>query len=241
METIAFEKTFEHEKDHWWFAGRRKIVFDTIERYAAGKMKLVEVGCGTGYTLEMVGGFGQRIGVEKDFAAIVRARRPDAWHSVCGDINHLPILDHSADCVLLLDVLEHVDDENAALSEISRICAAGGSLIVTVPAFQCLWSGEDVVSRHRRRYTRARLIALLDDNGFCVEKASYFNFFLLPFMLLVILYNRFFNRRSARESNLFPIPRLLNRICAKILGSESGIMRYMNFPVGSSILCAAKK
>ncbi len=112
----------------------------------------------------------------------------------------LPRLSGRFDIVTCLDVLEHLDDDVAGLRTIRSLLAPGGQIVVTVPAYDWLWSGEDVISMHRRRYTRRRLLAAARAAGLDVLYASYFNLSVLPAMTAVVWKRRWFNRDEARKA-----------------------------------------
>ena len=93
-----------------------------------------------------------------------------------------------------LDVIEHVDDDVAALRELRRVLCPGGRLLVAVPAFMFLWGKQDEVSHHRRRYTAGSLRAALAGAGFAVDRTSYFNTLLFPPVAAVRLGRRLLRR-----------------------------------------------
>lgn len=242
MQPVAYQKTFEYEKDYWWFVGRRDIVSDMMQCHGIEGNVLADVGSGTGYTLHCIDRFKFKIGIEKSVEAFRFFRGEGTALQVCGDGICLPLADSSVDCALLLDVLEHLDDEAASLSEIYRVCKANGAVIITVPAFQFLWSGEDFVSQHKRRYRCRELREIVQAAGFRkIEKISYFNFFLLPLVLTVIFIKHFLGKKIAEQTNLFPIPKILNRLFLGTLTLENFFLRYLSFPAGSSLICVARK
>ncbi len=226
---------------HWWFAGRRKIIFDQLRRFVSGGNVLVEVGCGTGYTIGQVPGFRKKIGIEKSTEALRYFRSREAVSMIQGEIPELPLKEKSADVVMALDVLEHIDDDFAASRSLGKICKKGGFLLVTVPAFQFLWSGEDVISMHKRRYKIKGLKEVLLAGGFKIKKISYFNFFLMPPMLAFILWSRIFKRENLKKTNMFELPGFINSILTKLFSSESAILKWTSLPFGSSIIALCEK
>jgi len=243
MREVAYDKTREFEDHYWWFVGRRKIVKDTFARLIKndGCGVVVEFGCGTGATLEVLEGPTLKVGVDRSLL-LRKSYSGDATTGfVCGDIVRPPVREDLADIVLLLDVIEHVDGDREALRNVYRICRPGARIIITVPAFRFLWSGEDVISMHKRRYVRNSLQRVVMQAGFSIEQISYFNFFLMPGVVLIIFLKKIFYRKALQESNLSRLPRVLNLVLASILSAESRLLRYLNFPFGSSIICVAKK
>ena len=109
----------------------------------------------------------------------------------------LPFADHAFDAVFIFDVLEHVDGDDLVLKEIHRVLTPEGRLLITVPAFMFLYGRHsDVVSEHKRRYRRGPLARLLEETGFDVEYASYFNTVLFPPIAAMRLLRRIFPERN---------------------------------------------
>src|SRR5262249_31659606 len=137
----------EEDRQHWWFRGRLRVLRATLGATLPRRsLKLLELGCGTGNVLRALRDFGEAVGMEADGLDVRRGTIPD----------DLVVPEGWADVVLLLDVLEHLDDEGGALATARRALAAGGTLVVTVPAFDWLWSAHDRALGHRRRYTAGR-------------------------------------------------------------------------------------
>ena len=164
---------------HWWFTGRRKL-FTRLIRALNPRPSwcVLEVGVGTGANLAVL----QTIGATRVIACDLST---DAVRHVRGstrlaqaDATHLPFESNSIDLLLAADVLEHLDDDGAALREFVRVLRPGGHLVLTVPAFPMLWGPQDVVSQHRRRYRREPLLALVRDSGVQVSTCFHFNYLL---------------------------------------------------------------
>ncbi|MEB3328037.1 MAG: class I SAM-dependent methyltransferase [Candidatus Sericytochromatia bacterium] len=224
---------------HWWFEGRRAILRSLLAGEGLPRGACIyDVGCGTGQNLEMLAAFGEVTGVDRsaEVGSLARAR---GWQVVQGDVVDLPLPADSADVMVAMDVLEHLDDDGRAARELFRVLRPGGLLVVTVPAFRWLWGSQDDVSHHRRRYTRPELEALLTGAGFVLHKVSYFNFFLfLPIWLgrrLVAL----LGRRVLSENTL--TPPWLDRPLGAIFASEACWLRRLEFPVGVSLLALGRK
>ncbi|OGF34301.1 hypothetical protein A2482_00725 [Candidatus Falkowbacteria bacterium RIFOXYC2_FULL_48_21] len=243
MEHDVYAKMFEFEKGFWWFVGRRKIVFNELAKITStlANVVLVDIGCGTGITMELATGFQKKIGIDFSEEALRYAKTRNCGELVAGDIYKIPIADNTADCVLLMDVLEHLRDESDPLKEVFRICKKGGRIIVTVPAYQFLWGGEDEVSMHKRRYTKTRLLSIIEEAGFQVERTSYFNTILFPIIGAIILFNRLFNTRAKHETNMKRLPKILNTGLIKMLLLEAWLLKKITFPYGASVICVAKK
>jgi putative flippase GtrA len=134
----------------------------------------------------------------------------------------LPFADGAFDLVTTLDVLEHIDDDVAALAEVRRVLRPRGLLLAAVPAFMFLWGKQDEVSHHQRRYTARTLRRALGEAGFEVDRTSYFNTVLFPPIALVRLGRRLLGRPGARQSDFELGPARLNGLLGAVLGAEAG-------------------
>src|SRR3989449_2772319 len=171
----------EEDRRHWWFRGRLAVLLAILRRVLPpGHARLLELGCGTGTVLAALAEFGEAGGMEPhpDLAAVARSAGLDVRPGRLP--NDLVVPPGWADAVLLLDVIEHLDDDVAALETARRALRPGGLLVITVPAYRWLWSGHDVALGHRRRYTARGLARLVERAGFHVVHASYFNTLLFP-------------------------------------------------------------
>ena len=157
MEPDVFAKMGRVEQRHWWFCARRKILADQIEQLAlSDNARLLEVGCGTGGNLSMLSRFGKVVAVEPDNAARLRAHQQSGLEILSGSLPYqLPKAAYGADLAVALDVIEHVDDDRAAIGAISQCLRPGGRFLATVPAYQWMWSDHDVAHHHKRRYRRS--------------------------------------------------------------------------------------
>jgi SAM-dependent methyltransferase len=168
-----------------------------------------------------------------------------------GTAEDLPLEDNSFDLVFLLDTVEHCEDDAAVLRECYRVCAPGGHLVITVPAFMWLWSHNDELNAHQRRYTKQELREKLAPLGFQIERMTYNNFFVFPMAALLILLRRGAEQEPDLGSPHFdeesyqvemePAPPLLNTILSGVTWTESQVLRWLNLPVGTSIICIAHK
>jgi SAM-dependent methyltransferase len=156
-----------------------------------------------------------------------------------GAAEHLPYEAGSFDLVTGLDVVEHLDDDRAGLREMARVLRPGGRAILFVPAFMFLWGVQDDISNHRRRYTLNELKQTVRESGFEIERASYVNLSFFAPILLGRLFMRLTRLRPESENNI--TIGFLNGAMGNILGAESWLLRYLNFPFGVSIICVARK
>jgi SAM-dependent methyltransferase len=226
------------EEHHWWFIGRRAVILGVArELFGRGGHRLAEIGCGTGSLLDALSEFGEVIGVEASAEFLRVARRHGRSVRFGALPDAVPLPPGSMDGVLLLDVLEHIEDDRKALAAVRDLLRPGGLLLCTVPAYQVLWSAHDVVLGHRRRYTAAGLRSLLGSVGLQATRVTYFNAFLAPPIAVVRLLGR---RWRSRHHDLVPFPQWLNGLFARLFAFEAVLLRRVNFPFGISLLAVAR-
>jgi SAM-dependent methyltransferase len=243
MQQHTYSLMYEVEGHHWWFYGRRKIITSFIEgicgRGQTPRPRILDVGCGTGANLEMLGEFGDAEGVDVSTDALSFCRQRGIERVKLGEAENLPYPDQSFDLVTALDVVEHLDDDLAGLREMRRVLKPGGRALLFVPAFMFLWGVQDDVSHHRRRYTMKELKERATAAGFEIERATFANItFFLP-TLVGRLLMRITGFRPESE-NVLTIG-FLNKPLGMILGAEHHWLRYMNLPIGVSAICVARR
>jgi len=243
MEQHTYSIMYQIEGQHWWFAGRRLIIKSFLERisanFSADRPHILDVGCGTGANLELLGEFGDAEGVDVSTDALAFCRQRGLERVREGEAEKLPYDNSSFDLATGLDVVEHLDDDLAGLREMHRVLKPDGRILVFVPAFMFLWGVQDDISNHRRRYTLKELKEAVTKAGFEVERASYANItFFLP-----ILFGRMLMRitgfRPASENNL--TIGILNKPLGLLLGAERFLLKHLNLPFGVSAICVARR
>lgn len=235
MERAVFDRMAEHDQVHWWYVARRHILSDLIEREIPlpDQARLLEIGCGTGHNLDMLGRFGRLDAIELDPEARTLASRRLGRPVADAALPELPgVPDRSYDLIALLDVLEHVDGDEAALRSIGGKLAPGGRIIVTVPAYQWMWSAHDEVHHHKRRYSRRQLRSVAEAAGLRVERIGYFNSLLFPLAAAVRLAGKLVGKDQS-DDKLPPAP--LNRLFRGIFGLERHLVGRVRLPAGVSL------
>ncbi len=228
----------EEDRHHWWFRGRLAVLVAVLRRVVTRRpARLLELGCGSGNVLEALTEFGEAVGMEREPALLAAARAAGLDVRAGALPRDLVVPDGWADAVLLLDVLEHIDDEAAALATARRALRPKGALVVTVPAYAWLWSGHDVALGHRRRYTAGRLRRTMAGEGFSVERVTYFNTVLFPAMVAARMWKRV--RGDDRHDLHRPGP-LLNRILTRCFALERLVVPRAALPFGGSLLAVAR-
>ena len=227
------------ESRHWWFTGRRRILSKLIASLCLpDDARILEIGSGTGGNLEMLSRFGKVSSVEMDETARAIATEKtggafDIRSGICP--TNMPFKpDEKFDLICLFDVLEHIDNDLAALASLKTLLTDGGQVLITVPAYKWLWSTHDQFLHHKRRYSSGELISKLDETGFCVKKISYFNTFLLPFAAGARMLDKLSGRESASGTSV-PGP-FVNSVLHAIFSFERFFLGWMSFPFGVSIV-----
>ncbi|MDT4954117.1 MAG: hypothetical protein QOJ02_2255 [Acidobacteriota bacterium] len=243
MQQHTYSIMYEVEETHWWFVGRRRIIASFVENICREveehTPRILDVGCGTGANLELLGKYGEASGVDVSQDALTFCRARGIENVRHGEAEKLPFEDGSFDLVTGLDVVEHLDDDVAGLKEMWRVLKPGGRALLFVPAFMFLWGVQDDVSHHRRRYTLPGLRKVVREAGFEVERATYANITFFAPILLGRAVMKVTGLRPASENNINVSA--LNGVLGRVLGAESSFLRRMNFPFGVSALCVARK
>ncbi|MDQ3819174.1 MAG: class I SAM-dependent methyltransferase, partial [Acidobacteriota bacterium] len=243
MQRHTYSIMYEVEGSHWWYVGRRRIIASFAEKicreFPDRRPRILDVGCGTGANLELLGKYGDAEGVDVSQEALGFCRARGLTNVRQGEAEKLPFEDGSFDLVTGLDVVEHLDDDVAGLKEMWRVLKPDGRILLFVPAFMFLWGVQDDVSHHRRRYTLKELRRAVGAAGFVVERATYANITFFAPILLGRAIMKVTGLRPASENNINVSA--LNGVLGRVLGAESTLLRRMNFPFGVSALCVARK
>jgi SAM-dependent methyltransferase len=244
-----YEQVREIERNHWWFAGRRRILLAVLERQGVRAESILDVGCGAGTNLELLGErFSEAVihGIDIDLGSLRACHQQRSARVAQADLMHLPFRDGSFDLVCALDAIEHVPDDEAALRGLHRVCRPDGTLFATVPAFRFLWGNVDRVGHHFRRYTRRELTDVVERSGFAVRFVRYFNTALFPAIAGIRLAARLFPAGDSVDGEDvrtdFDIVKSgpLNTALAHVLGAEASLLGW-NPPFGVSLVCVAQR
>jgi SAM-dependent methyltransferase len=243
MDQQVTELEAELEERHWWFVGRRHLFAKLLADAGLprGTARLLDVGSGTGSNVRMCRdrGLGRCIGLDLSVPALEYSKGKGLDAVAAADANHIPARSGAFDAVLATDVIEHLDDDDAALRELARVCAPGGILLVTVPAFPMLWGGNDDVAHHRRRYRRPRLRQLVAAAGLELQSCFYFNVVLFVPILVVRRLMRVFRMQPKSEAAMSP--RSVNRSLSWLFRRDVELSARLHPPFGVSLLALARK
>ncbi len=239
------------EDAHWWFASRTWALVGMLDRcVATDDQRVLDVGCGAGNMIHHLARYGPVIGFDSH-AKPLSVAHTRGYVVSQGRGEAMPFPDGAFDIVAALDTIEHIADEEAVLRECARTVRPGGLLVLTGPAFMFLWSRNDEVNHHQRRYTLGELRQKLAAHGFRVRRAGYNNFFLFPLAVALILLRRVTGKapqlaapdtdEEAYQVEMEPASPLMNAGLSLVGRVEAAILRHVGLPWGTGFLLIAEK
>lgn len=252
MDKNYFKDYYILERNHWWFKARLEILEELVSKFfektKTEPPKILNAGVATGATSFMLEKFGKVTSLEYDQACCEFLRETVNLEVTQGSLTALPYNDHSFDMVCAFDVIEHIEDDVTAVSEIKRVLKPNGKIFLTVPAYMFLWSEHDVINHHFRRYTSANFSSLIQKADLNIAYKSYFNFLLfLPIAAARTASNflqKFKKKGNKKISDFqkFKTEGLVDKLFYKIFKSEKGLIkRKFRLPFGVSLLLVADK
>lgn len=246
--------TVLEEDQHAWFAGRTRAILKYLDAEVGaarpGDERLVlDLGSGAGNMAHHLAHYGTVIGLDTNSRPLtVAAHRGLQVMQSTGD--QLPFADNTFDLIALLDTVEHIPDEFGVFEECRRVLKPGGKLLVTVPALMWLWSYNDEINDHQRRYTAPELEEKLTSCGLQTKRLSYNNFFLFPPIAALRLLRPYkpeldsphlTQDEDVYQVEMEAIPEPANTILHVVGWLEAELLERMNLPIGVSVICIAEK
>jgi SAM-dependent methyltransferase len=239
MERIVYDRMAELDQRHWWYRARREVLAALIRRRAAPPegARILEIGCGTGHNIAMLQEFGEVEAIEVDPPARAVAEKRLGHPVGSAPLPQLDGVPEAAfDFVGSFDVIEHIDDDAAALASIARRLKRGGKFVMTVPAHQWMWSAHDEVNHHKRRYSKAGLRKLVEDSPLKLELLGYFNSLLFPLAVGARLAGKITGKDDSDDK--LPPP-ALNAALEKAFAAERHLIGRVALPPGLSLFAVA--
>ena len=239
MERVVYQQMAELDDRHWWYRARRRIIADLIRREVRppANAQILELGCGTGHNLAMLGGFGHVDGLELDEEAREMSEKRlgrKIMSSPLPELGEVP--DRHYDLIGAFDVIEHIEDDRAALASIATKLKPGGKFVMTVPAHQWMWSAHDVVNHHKRRYSKSGLIALVDNSPMKLDRVGYFNSLLFP---LAVAERAASKVRGKNDGDVKLPPAPINAVFERVFEAERYLVGRLPLPPGLSLFAVA--
>ncbi len=244
MQRPQLEEMYRLEDQYWWFVGRRRMVRALIGRHMAGRenLRVLDAGCGTGGTLAALEGIGELSGCDISGEALGMCRSRGFERLTQSNVGALDYEDESFDVVINCDVLEHVEDDEAAIAELTRVLRPGGIVVLTVPAHQWLWSEHDEALDHLRRYAERQVRELMEGAGLRVEKLTGAVTLVLPAIITWRWVSRMRRRTKGQaQTSLVQLPGPINALLIRLLDFENAIIRHGRLPIGASLVAVARK
>ena len=239
MERVVYQQMAELDERHWWYRARREIIADLIRREARlpADAKILEIGCGTGHNLPMLSGFGHVEGLELDEEARALSEKRLGRKVMSSPLPELAgVDDKHYDLIGAFDVIEHIDDDVAAIGSIAAKLKPGGRFIMTVPAHQWMWTAHDVANHHKRRYSKRGLKKLIEGSPLKLERLGYFNSLLFP----IAVAERTASKLRGKDNGDVKLPpAALNSALEKVFAAERHLVGRLPLPPGLSLFAVA--
>ena len=247
MDTLL-ERTYHAEQHHFWFRGFKRFVAPLLAQATEGlaDARILDAGCGTGANLPFLREYGRSFGLELYWSGLRFGQDRGLRGLTQGSVTHLPFASASIDVVTSFDVLYclQTPEEMAAIAEMYRVLRPGGALIVNVAALSMLRGDHSLFGGEVRRYTRRELREKLESAGFRITRITYTNAALFPITASVRFVQRLRGVKTGDENrgDFYLPPAPVNAVLSGALAVESAVVAAgVNMPIGSSVLCLARK
>jgi SAM-dependent methyltransferase len=239
MDHYVYQDLQELQEQHWWFKARRELLSEVLNSLMIpSNSDILEIGCGTGGNLSMLSDFGNVCGMEMHEEAAQYAQKVTGQDVRSGSLPGSVPFEKKFDLVCLLDVLEHIEDDELAVSSLKKLLKPGGRVVITVPAYQWMFGKHDILLHHFRRYSRGKLAALFSSNDIEIEKLSYFNTLLFPLAAMASFMDSVFSVEKC--TGYSTPPTWINSAFYNIFRLEKLMIDALNLPFGCSLLLVSK-
>jgi SAM-dependent methyltransferase len=237
----AYHALHALEENHWWYVGARHV-YRTLMRIGtrgdAKNLRMLEIGCGSGGNLTLLGEYGPTVGAELSYSALNLVRERPALGLVQASATALPFASQVFDGVHLLGVIEHIEDDREALREADRVCRSNGFITLLTSALPFLWSHHDEANLHKRRYWKKQLTTRLIQSGLQPVRVSYPNFFVFIPVWLVRVFQRF--TRTSPAYDMGTPSQFTNSILILLGRLEAWLIRFIPLPIGVDLVAVCR-
>ncbi|MGE3275244.1 MAG: class I SAM-dependent methyltransferase [Vicinamibacterales bacterium] len=241
------ELTYHAEHEHFWFNGFRRFTDPLLAQATGGRpvARVLDAGCGTGFNLERFQVHGPTWGFDLSARGLAFAHGRGHRRIARASIGAMPFQSGTFDLVTSFDVLQSVpeDVETDAAREFARVLRSGGYLLLSVAALEVLRGRHSALAQELRRYRRPRVRRLLEGAGFVVERLTYTHASLFPLLLPIRTWDRWTSDGEVQAAgDQLEVPSgPVNAGLSAVLAVEAALMRVIDMPFGSSVLCLARK
>lgn len=241
-----YETMYQLEDKHWWFVSKRNFVRQVLDdNLHKNGLKILDVGCGTGGMLQLLGTYGKVFGMELHRKACELTLQRGHPGIVQGNAPYFPFKKETFHLITLFDVLyhQHILDDQAVIRQLLDLMVPGGLILITDSAFEFLKSRHDLAVMARHRYTLEELTDTLTRVDFSILKKTYLYCTLFPLVLI----SRWIDKlvlafaKPTIHSDLKMTPPVLNRLLIVLHAGEGKLVKVFNFPFGSSLLILGRK
>jgi 2-polyprenyl-3-methyl-5-hydroxy-6-metoxy-1,4-benzoquinol methylase len=246
MKSAEISKMAEMEDNYWWHIGKKGLVSSLIKKHFPDRTKslsILEIGCGTGGLTTILSNFGQVTAFDISPDAVDFCKNRGISNVQIVDISTLSVEKYkgSFDLILMLDVLEHIQDDVLVMQKVKDMLTEEGLFFINVPAHKFLWSEHDEALEHKRRYHRLELLRKLKDSGFFLISYSYFVCLVSPIIVLYRFWGNIFGKSAYPRTSYVVLPNWLNNFFVKLLEIETKLLLRTSLPFGVTLNVVAKK
>lgn len=240
MEEYNFEVYSKFNKDFWYIKSRQDLIRKILKKYFNEKkdLKILDAGCGTGFNFEVLSEFGDVYGVDLSQTGLEECKKLNYKSLELKDVNKLNY-ENYFDVVIAIELIEHIENDEETIANFKKYLKNDGLLIITTPAFKFLWSKDDELAMHKRRYSKKRLKNILKNSGLKIEYLGYRYFlFFLPASLIFFIQKK----RKKKKNSLEYTPKWINKTLLNYMKFENwSISKGAKFPFGIGFIAISQK
>lgn len=245
MQQSEYENIYYSEGKMWWYEGLRDLLLFYLNKYCRKNAVILDAGCGTGKNIEFLGLHNFKVcGIDVSNDAIKFCDQRNLPDVKCASITEIPYGPNFFDAVFSMDVIGNLgkDDREKAIKEFTRVLKPGGIVIINTAAFEWLRSQHDDIINLKKRFNKKELELLLNYKNIQILKSSY-RVFLLFLPLALVKWSkrlaRLFSKKSKTDLKIPPL--LINSFLKNVQFLENKMVRYINFPFGTSMFIIFRK
>ena len=236
----VYQDMFIYEKDYWWYQGLRNNLKFFVNKY--NHKVVLDAGCGTGGNMIEISSITKEIyGIDISKEAISIAKKHNIKNLQQGNLIKIPFEDKKFELIYCMDVFGNLNEEDTirALQEFHRCLDEKGILILQTAGIESLTSAHDKYWDIQKRYNLNELVNILVKTNFEIIKKTYRHFFLFPIIASIKILNK--NKDISDSGDFIKLPRFVNYILYLTMKMENFLLRFINYPIGSSLFIIAKK